>query len=402
MNEKAVETQTKVSDGKTVRLYYVDWLRVLAILGVFFFHAVHPFDMFPWEIKNAETSVAVTLFIVFLGPWGMPLFFLLSGTGSRFALRRRTGRQYALERVTRLFIPFVVGSILLSPLQLYFQWRHQNETGAFAGTIQEFFQARPVSIGPLFFGWAGYHLWFLGFLFAFSLIGLPIFLWFKGDRGRRVIDWLAGLCERRGGLFLFLVPLVVVQFLLRPFWPAEHDWTDFIYLLAFFVSGYILYDDERFLRAIQRERWILLVAAMASTLFFFGAGAFDVATDWMEAAGTPGFYLLWTMWAVNGWCWSLFVLDVGMRHLNFTNKWLQYGQETIMPFYLFHQPVIIVLAYYVVQWNTGVLPKLLVVVLGSLLVSLALVELIVKRIGALRRLFGMKTRRTEMPPTETG
>jgi surface polysaccharide O-acyltransferase-like enzyme len=134
-----------------------------------------------------------------------------------------------------------------------------------------------------------------------------------------------------------------------------------------------------------------LVAAIASTLFFFGAGTFDVATQWMEAAGTPGFYLLWTMWAVNGWCWSLFVLDVGMRHLNFTNKWLQYGQETIMPFYLFHQPVIIVLAYFVVQWDTGITVKLLVVVLGSLLVSLGLVELIIKRIGVFRRLFGMKS-----------
>jgi peptidoglycan/LPS O-acetylase OafA/YrhL len=383
-----------------VRLHYLDWLRVLAILGVFLFHAVHPFDMFPWEIKNAETSIAVTLFIVFLGPWGMPLFFLLSGAGSMFALRRRTGRQYGLERVTRLFIPFVVGSILLSPLQLYFQWRHQDETGLFSGTLLEFFQVRPISIGPRVFGWAGYHLWFLGFLFAFSLIGLPLLLWFKGDRGQQVIDWLAGLCERRGGLFLFLVPLVVVQFVLRPFWPAEHDWTDFVFLLSFFVLGYVLYADERFLRAIQRERWMLLAAAIASTLFFFAAGAFDVATEWMEAAGKPGFYLLWTMWAVNGWCWSLFMLDIGMRHLNFTNKLLGYGQETIMPFYLFHQPVIIVLAYYAVQWNTGILPKLLVVVLGSLLVSLALVELIIKRFGPLRQVFGIKTQHRDMPAPE--
>jgi peptidoglycan/LPS O-acetylase OafA/YrhL len=377
---------------KPARLHYVDWLRVLAILGVFLFHAVHPFDMFPWEIKNAETSVAVTLFIVFLGPWGMPLFFLLSGTGSRFALRRRTGRQYALERVTRLFIPFVVGSILLSPLQLYFQWRHQVETGLFAGTLLDFFQVREISIGPRVFGWAGYHLWFLGFLFAFSLLGLPLFLWFKGDRGRHVIDRLAGLCTRRGGLFLFLVPLVVSQFLLRPFWPAEHDWTDFVYLLVFFVSGYILYSDERFLRAVQRERWILLVGAIASTLFFFAAGTFDVATEWMEASGTPGFYLLWTMWAVNGWCWTLFVLDLGRRHLNVTNRWLRYGGETIMPFYLFHQPAIIVLAYYIVQWDTGITVKLLAVVLGSLFVSLGLVESIIKRINALRGVFGMKAR----------
>ena len=179
----------------------------------------------------------MTLLIVFLDPWGMPLFFLLSGTGSRFALRRGTASQYALERVTRLFIPFVIGSILLSPLQLYFEWLHKTDTGVFEGTLLAFLQARPISIGPGVLGWASYHLWFLGFLFAFSLIGLPLFLFFRRDRGRRLIDWLAGLCTRRGDLFLFLLPLVVVQFLIRPFWPAEHDWTDFVYLLVFLAPG---------------------------------------------------------------------------------------------------------------------------------------------------------------------
>jgi peptidoglycan/LPS O-acetylase OafA/YrhL len=82
-----------------VRLHYLDWLRVLAILGVFVFHAGRPFDAFPWEINNAEESLFATIIFVFFLPWGMPLFFFLSGAGTWFALRRRTGRQYAVERV---------------------------------------------------------------------------------------------------------------------------------------------------------------------------------------------------------------------------------------------------------------------------------------------------------------
>ena len=31
-----------------VRLHYLDWLRVLAIIGVFLFHALHPFTGAPW------------------------------------------------------------------------------------------------------------------------------------------------------------------------------------------------------------------------------------------------------------------------------------------------------------------------------------------------------------------
>ena len=389
------------SGGKSVRLHYLDWLRVLAILGVFFFHTMRAFDAFPWEINNAEESLLATMFMVFFFPWGMPLFFFLSGAGTWFALRRRTGSQFAVERVQRLLIPFIVGCLLLSPLQLYFQWQHQIQTGEFVGSLWEFFQWRHVVLGPRFFGWAGYHLWFLGFLFAYSLIALPLFLWFKRDAGQRIIDWLARLSARRGGLLLFVIPLVVIKLVLHPYFPDYQDWADFLYMLTFFVYGYILYADERFAPAVRRDWPLMLVAGVLSSLFILVGGAAEVIFDWMESPSTPGFYLFWSVWGINGWCWTLFVLYVGMRYLDFTNKWLVYGLETIVPFYLLHQPVIIVIAFFVVQWDTGTMLKLLVVVLGSLPVTLGLVEFVIKRIGVLRGLFGMKTRRREMPSTET-
>jgi glucan biosynthesis protein C len=395
----AMTIRPERASAKSVRLHYLDWLRVLAVLGVFLFHAVHPFDYFDWEIKNAEQSVAVTLFIVFFGPWGMPFFFLMSGTGSWFSLRRRTGRQYASERVKRLLIPFIVGSLILSPIQLFFQWKHQSQRGVFEGSLLEFLQIREISFGPRVFGWAGYHLWFLGFLFAYSTIALPLFLWLKRDAGRRFISWLARLCERRGGLLLFIIPLALVQFILRPAYPGEHDWADFGYTLVFFLSGYILYADERFAPAIRRDWPIALTLGIASTLFFFAAGVADVVTEWMATPGTPGFYLSWSLFSVNSWCWTLFVLHIGMRFLDFRNQWLEYGQEAAMPFYLFHQPVIIVIAFFVVQWDTstvlgvgaGILVKLLIVVLSSFVVTLGLYELLIRRINAARVLFGIKS-----------
>ena len=400
MQSTATVAQSQV---KSVRLHYLDWLRVLAVLGVFLFHAVHPFDHFDWEIKNAEKSIPVTLFIVFFGPWGMPFFFLMSGTGSWFSLRRRTGRQYAGERVRRLFVPFIVGSLILSPIQLYFQWRHQSQTGLFGGTLFEFLQIREISFGPRVFGWAGYHLWFLGFLFAYSLIALPLFLGLRKDAGRRFVAWLANCCERRGGILLFILPLILVRFTLQPLFPAEHDWADFLYTLVFFLCGYLLYDDKRFSSAIRRDWPIVLILGIASTLFFFGAGAADVATAWMVTPGTPGFYLAWGLFSVNSWCWAIFMLYVGMRWLDFRNHWLEYGQEAAMPFYLFHQPVIIIIAFYVVQWDTsamfgtgiGLLVKLLIVVSSSFAITLGLYELLARRIKPVRALFGIKSGKTQ-------
>ena len=74
------------------RLYYLDWLRVFAILGVFLFlfHAVHPFDLTVWHIKNAEQSTAITVFIAFVFPWGMPSSSCspAPAVGSRFVAAR--------------------------------------------------------------------------------------------------------------------------------------------------------------------------------------------------------------------------------------------------------------------------------------------------------------------------
>ena len=376
-----------------VRLHYLDWLRVLAIVGVFLFHAVHPFDFFGWHIKNAEKSMAVTVFIAFFAPWGMPFFFMMAGAGSWFALQRRTARLYLRERFTRLLIPFIAGSILLMPVMLYFEWRHGIWTGSLRDPFLQYALSREVDYGPGFFAWAGYHLWFLGFLFSFSLITLPLFLWLKGEKGRAVLSAFARWCERRGGILIVIVPLLLVQLALRPFFPDEHNMADFVFRMSFFVLGFMLFADERFARAIKRDWPSVLavgIASLAGLLMMLAAGM----VAWLETPSLPGFYLLWSLITIDGWCWSIVALFLGMRLLNFSNRWLRYGQEAVLPLFVVHQPVIIVLAFYVVQWNASISGKLPVVVLGSLAVSVGLYELIIKRIDPLRPLFGMKPLRS--------
>jgi len=398
MQNQAISQQAGSAVRESARLHYVDWLRVLAILGVFLYHAVHPFDLTGWHIKNAELSTALTVGIVFLSLWGMPFFFLIAGAGSWFALRRRTASQYVSERFKRLLIPFVVGAILLMPVMLYFEWTHKTGTGDLAISFQEFVTDRNVGFSPRWFGALGYHLWYLGFLFSFALITLPLFLWLKGEPGRRIVSWLAGLCDRRGGILVFILPLLVIQLALRPFFPAEHDWADFIFRMSFFTLGYVLFADERFTRAIRRDWRIILAAAIVALAVTVAALAIGDPFAWSEAPGTPGFYFVWSFVTVNAWCWTVLVLFVGMRFLDFSNKWLRYGQEAVLPFFVVHQPVIIVIAFFVVQWSAGIPIKMLTVVLGSFAVSVGLYELVIRRIGLLRALFGMKSARTDVAP----
>jgi hypothetical protein len=121
--------------------------------------------------------------------------------------------------------------------------------------------------------------------------------------------------------------------------------------------------------------------------------------EWRDTPGIPQFYVLRLLASAIALCYSLAMLPVGMRFLDFSNRWLRYGQEAALPFFILHQPAIIVIAFFVVQWNAGIWIKLPIVVVSSFLVSIGLYELLIRRIRPLRLLFGMKARIPERQPT---
>jgi peptidoglycan/LPS O-acetylase OafA/YrhL len=212
---------------------------------------------------------------------------------------------------------------------------------------------------------------------------------------------LARLAERRGGLLVFVIPLMLVRFILQPFFPEYTGWSDFVFTLLFFVFGFIIMADERFRQAVRRDWSLHLILGIACTLFFFSVGFGAPVYDWLASPGTFGFFTSHAVFCINGWCWTLFMIYIGMRFLDVASPWLQYGRERSYAFFFFHQPVIILIAFYAVQWETGIALKLLVVLLGALLITLGLVEFI-KHTKVLRGLFGMKPRLREVPSSEAG
>jgi len=83
-------------------------LQVLAILGVFLFHAVHPFDdLVDWHIKNVEKSFLATFYTGYFNLWGMPFFFLMAGATSWFSLRHRTAGRVWFKNSIRTIIRLI-------------------------------------------------------------------------------------------------------------------------------------------------------------------------------------------------------------------------------------------------------------------------------------------------------
>ena len=162
---------TNAAETKPIsRVYFLDWLRVLSIIAVFFFHNARLFDEFSdWHIKNATTNFGASIVVAYLSQWIMPFFFLLAGASVYFAFRRRNAGQYSLNRMLRLLIPFIFGMLIIVAPQSYYE---QVQRGYLLGT--SFFSFYPEYIVSLNIQY-WFHLWFLIYLFGFSLIQFPYF-----------------------------------------------------------------------------------------------------------------------------------------------------------------------------------------------------------------------------------
>jgi glucans biosynthesis protein C len=192
VNVGTLETQKWTLAGPALeqagtRLYYIDWLRVLAVLLLFPFHTLRVFNADdPWYVKADTLSTPVTYLLDFISVWHMQLLFLLAGASTCLALRKRRNRQYLGERLLRLGIPFDFGILVLIPPQTYFGARFNSgytESYWYYITSGDFLQWNVKDGGDYYGGFGIGHLWFILILLLVSIVALPLLAWGRGGRG---------------------------------------------------------------------------------------------------------------------------------------------------------------------------------------------------------------------------
>ena len=95
-------TENPSASSAATRYYDIDWLRVLATIVVFLFHAAKPFLSDLWHIKNAQVEPVLEIAAGLVDVWMMPLLFIVSGMSIALSLRSRTAREFAKERFNRI------------------------------------------------------------------------------------------------------------------------------------------------------------------------------------------------------------------------------------------------------------------------------------------------------------
>jgi glucans biosynthesis protein C len=366
------------------RRYDLDALRVLAVLLLIPFHSARVFDVFDsFYVKNPQTSDGLSWAVVaFLNPWHMPLLFVLAGAATWLALGHRGPKAYLGERTRRLLIPFLFGMLVIVPPQGFLASRFRGGDASVGGFLRDYWTVE----GDLS-GYTGSftpaHLWFIGYLFIFSLVALPLLARWRGRPLRA--RWLP-----------FAMPLVLLAAneLPAPNDGPQNPW----YSLALFVAGFLLVADQRAERAVQRHWRPLLVAAavtMTTVLLVSRSGAND---RWGDGSLLDVAFSL--LQEANTWIWVLALLGAGKALLGRPVRGLRYAAEASFPFYVLHQTVIVAVAYVVVAWDLAVWQKFTTVGLAALALTLVAYEVAVRRTNVTRFLFGMRPRRPQ-PRTTT-
>ena len=378
----------------------LDWLRVLAVLLLIPFHTARIFDTFePFYVKNGELSGILSYGVIgFLSPWHMPLLFLLAGAATWYALGFRSAGQYVKERLSRLLVPFVFGLAVIVPPQAYCASLAQpGSRESFVQFYPRFFHVDPDDLTGYFGTFTPGHLWFILFLFIFSLLALPLFLFLRTATGRRLTAGLASRCAGPGGIFLFAIPLALAGMIPSPSGPNP-SWC-----LALFIFGYVLMADERFQQGIGRHKTV----ALGLGIMTMGAVLALRARNIGFSEFSLGNLIVRSVYVLNTWFWLVALLGFGHRYLTASTRLLRYASEAAYPFYLLHQTAIVATGFYVVRWDAGIAAKFVVICVASTAATLAVYDLLVKRTNVARVLFGMKplrrkAGRRERPATLNG
>jgi glucan biosynthesis protein C len=376
------------------RKYYLDWLRIFAFAIVVPYHSALIFiPNTPFPLKTDTLSLCLMRFVFFLNEWHMPLLFLISGAAMWLSLDVRSGREYTRERFLRLFVPFVFGMLVIVPPQLYIELVLQHH---FFGSFFRFYPRLFTTGSYLERIMNFYHLWFLLYLFMISIIALPLLMMLK--RKRPVLARIEAWFEKGPRIFLPFLAFTAGEVVFRRVWPnGYHDITlqsleSFILFFITFIFGFILFSGDGYRRSFERNR--LLALAIGGTLsvvylFIFGIlNKYGVSVPNTKAI----MFVMLTTCGLCTWCWLIAFLGYFSKYANFTNRIRVYTTGAILPFYILHQTVIVIIGYYVIRLNTSVPVKYTIIVILTYIITFFIYDLVIKRIRPLRFLFGMKTK----------
>lgn len=325
-----------------MRKHYIDNLRNITILLLFPVHTFMIWNDFGsgFYIWQRESRVLSTL-IVMINPWFMPLLFVLAGMSARYALEKRTYREFILNRTRKLLMPFVCGTVFLNPFMTFFARKHfYNYEGSMIDNWKYFF-THITDLSGYDGAFTPGHLWFILFLYIITVSSLILFSMIPCVQTAQMRDGqvIHNKCKRVSaviekipvwGIFLLFIP-VWFMYYVGNFGGYSIGKNMALYLIGY----YILADDSAMNKLEKNIKWMSVLCA---------AGNVALAVLYYRYAYYGD---LWINYI--GWNTILVLLVAGKRFLNRRTGFTGYFNRASYPIYILHQPILVAVSYYVVR-----------------------------------------------------
>jgi hypothetical protein len=182
-------------------------------------------------------------------------------------------------------------------------------------------------------------------------------------------------------------------------------------LIPFFIYGFLFAADARFGQALLRNwKKALIMAAVAMIIWFAMYGMLnqkdgvDPMLDYDPMSIIARF-----LKGLTSWFWIVGLLGLAGRltgpgkraeqkvgaglhpaEPGWSDRLAAYAKEAQLPFYVLHQTPLIVMAFYIVQWDISATIKYFVICALTMVVSLVIYDLLVRRTKITRILMGMR------------
>jgi len=362
----------------------IDWIRVAAFGVLILYHVGLVYAPWDWHVRSTHTVEALGLAALVTNPWRLTLLFMVSGVALRFLVRKTPPAESFRQRFGRLIPPLLFGILVLVPPQ---SWIEAMEKGSYSGGLGAWWLSE-FSLSGLSNGVPLNHVWFVLYITVYSLATLALAC------SPRLFAWLESALARllEGGRLLIvpMIYLALLRLLVFPWAGLTNHITDDPYnhamSLGVFLTGFLLaLRDDVWVR-FERMRWTALAIAAASL------PALILLSQPIHHAPSAPANLVF---AVYQWATICAVLGFGSKLLRGADgPVLRYLTDAVFPCYLAHQTLLVIAAHVLKPWGLPVGAEATILVLFTLGGSLAVYE-IVRRVGFLRPLWGLKPMRRE-------
>lgn len=348
-----------------MRRYDLDHLRTLVILCLFPIHTFMVWNDFGTRFYVwGGNSRCFSTMIVGLNPWMMSLLFVIAGMCANYSLAKRSKQAFLKERVHKLFVPLVSGMLLLVPLQTWYARRFFYACTDDLFTHMRYFFTHITDLSGYDGCFTPAHLWFLLFLFLFSLLTPSIARFFPK---RRIHAW----CMRMN------LPVLLLGFL--AVWGCYYigNFGGFSlgkYFILYLLGYYVFSEQKVYEIMLHHIKMIVSLFLLCQLILCVAYANYGFYGD--------GFVNLC------GWLGVLSLLALGKRYGDHKINCLAYFKRASFGIYLFHQSWLVMIAYALLRRVNGIYWQALFIMGLSLLFTLFSYE-IIRRIPYVRDLFAL-------------